>query len=372
MKQSKKADNYSYFYEERQFEEMLVRERKRTERSCRPFILALINIQQMNGQKNEGMTVEKIVNSLFSITREVDIKGWYKRAQALGIIFTEINGTDKGSVYKKISSNLGGILSEEIFKTISISCHMFPDDHDRGQGGKEDVDARFYPDISGLKSSPREKGGKRGIKRCIDIIGSLICLLIFFPFFLIVPVLIKMTSRGKVIYRQERIGRFGKRFNFYKFRTMYEDCDNTIHKKYMDDFIFNSGSRGTKENKAGGKPVYKMKNDPRLTPVGNLLRKTSIDELPQFINVLKGDMSLVGPRPPISYEMRNYSMWHRRRILEAKPGITGIWQVEGRSLVTFDEMVRMDLEYIRKWSILLDIKILLKTPLAVLTFKGAF
>lgn len=360
------------FYEERQFQEMLVRERKRTERSCRPFILALINIQGMKGQNNEGKTVKKIVSFLFSITREVDIKGWYKRAWTLGIIFTEINGTDKDSIYEKISSNLRGILGEEIFKTLHISCLMFPDNDDRRHGVKEDMDTRFYPDISGPQSSIREKGVKRGIKRCIDIIGSIICLFIFSPLFLIVPVLIKMTSRGKVIYRQERIGRFGKRFNFYKFRSMYEDCDNSIHKKYMDDFIFNSDKHGTEGNNSGEKPVYKMKNDPRLIPVGNFLRKTSIDELPQFINVLKGDMSLVGPRPPISYELRNYSIWHRRRILEAKPGITGIWQVEGRSLVTFDEMVRMDLEYIRKWSILLDIKILLKTPLAVLTFKGAF
>ena len=115
-----------------------------------------------------------------------------------------------------------------------------------------------------------------------------------------------------------------------------------------------------------------MTNDPRVTPLGRFLRKTSLDELPQFINVLKGDMSLVGPRPPIPYEFENYDTWHRRRVLEAKPGITGLWQVMGRSRTTFDEMVRLDLQYIRDQSFWLDLKILVKTPVAVLSGSGAY
>jgi lipopolysaccharide/colanic/teichoic acid biosynthesis glycosyltransferase len=117
--------------------------------------------------------------------------------------------------------------------------------------------------------------------------------------------------------------------------------------------------------------VFKLTNDPRITPIGGLLRRTSLDELPQFWNVLRGDMSLVGPRPPLDYEVQKYAPWHRRRVLEAKPGITGLWQVTGRSSTTFDEMVRLDLRYARKASIWTDIKILLATPRAVIMGRGA-
>jgi lipopolysaccharide/colanic/teichoic acid biosynthesis glycosyltransferase len=133
-----------------------------------------------------------------------------------------------------------------------------------------------------------------------------------------------------------------------------------------------SGNGGDHSAGAGSDGSYKIKNDSRVTPVGRILRKTSLDEFPQFINVLKGDMSLVGPRPPINYECEDYDLWHRRRILDVKPGITGLWQVTGRSITTFDEMVRMDIKYIREWSLWLDIRIILKTPLAMLMGNGAY
>jgi lipopolysaccharide/colanic/teichoic acid biosynthesis glycosyltransferase len=144
---------------------------------------------------------------------------------------------------------------------------------------------------------------------------------------------------------------------------MYADNDPEIHKKYVHSLI---------EKKVSESGTFKIKNDPRVTPLGRFLRKSSLDELPQLINVLKGEMSLVGPRPPIPYEFEKYSVWHRRRILEVKPGITGEWQVNGRSRTTFDEMVRMDLRYIQNQSIWLDLKILLKTPLAVMMANGAY
>ena len=145
---------------------------------------------------------------------------------------------------------------------------------------------------------------------------------------------------------------------------MYVNNDAEIHKIYVQNLI------ERKVNESEG--TFKIKNDPRITAFGRFLRKSSLDELPQFINVLKGEMSLVGPRPPIPYEFEKYSLWHRRRILEVKPGITGEWQVNGRSRTTFDEMVRMDLRYIRNQCIWLDLKILLKTPLAVVTASGAY
>jgi lipopolysaccharide/colanic/teichoic acid biosynthesis glycosyltransferase len=153
-----------------------------------------------------------------------------------------------------------------------------------------------------------------------------------------------------------------------KFRSMRTDCDPRIHQEYVNQFIAGQVS-GASEN--GETLVFKIQKDPRITAIGSFLRKTSLDELPQFWNVLRGEMSLVGPRPPIAYEFRAYDIWHRRRVLEIKPGITGLWQVEGRSRTRFDDMVRLDLQYARAWSLWLDVKILMQTPAAVFTGNGA-
>jgi lipopolysaccharide/colanic/teichoic acid biosynthesis glycosyltransferase len=140
-----------------------------------------------------------------------------------------------------------------------------------------------------------------------------------------------------------------------------------IHQEYVRKLITSQ-----KEQSNNSEGVYKITNDPRVTPIGRILRKTSLDELPQFLNVLRGEMSLVGPRPPIAYEFADYDIWHRRRVLEAKPGITGLWQVKGRSSTSFDEMVRLDLQYVREWNLWLDMMIMLQTPRAVFSGKGAY
>ena len=145
--------------------------------------------------------------------------------------------------------------------------------------------------------------------------------------------------------------------------------DPKIHQEFMKTVIAGKHDGKTPD---GNKPVYKMTNDPRITPIGRFLRKSSLDEIPQFFNVLKGDMSLVGPRPPLVYEFREYQIWHRRRVLETRPGITGLWQVKGRSRIRFDDMVRLDLEYVEKWSIWLDLQIMMKTPRAVVRGSDAF
>jgi lipopolysaccharide/colanic/teichoic acid biosynthesis glycosyltransferase len=156
-----------------------------------------------------------------------------------------------------------------------------------------------------------------------------------------------------------------------KFRTMYTGAGHAVHQEYVTQFI-KAGARAAAVNRGDGNgQLFKMANDPRVTPIGRLLRKTSLDELPQFWNVLRGDMSLVGPRPPLFYEVEQYKPWHCRRVLEAKPGITGLWQVSGRSRTTFDEMVRLDLRYARTASLATDLKILLATPAAVIAGRGA-
>jgi lipopolysaccharide/colanic/teichoic acid biosynthesis glycosyltransferase len=206
----------------------------------------------------------------------------------------------------------------------------------------------------------------------MDILGSSLLIVFLSPVFLTVAFLIKLGSNGPVLFKQERVGLFGKRFMFLKFRSMFVDNDPTIHQDFVKNLIRGEkGQAGSKES-TEKKGTYKITKDPRVTPIGLFLRKSSLDELPQFFNVLRGEMSLVGPRPPIPYECENYDIWHRKRVLEMKPGITGYWQVKGRSKTTFDEMVRMDIQYTREWSLWLDIKILLKTPWVVLTGKGAY
>lgn len=208
------------------------------------------------------------------------------------------------------------------------------------------------------------------IKRIIDIIGSFIGLVIFFPVMFIIGILIKATSKGPVLFKQKRVGYHGKEFNFFKFRSMKIESDDTIHQEYVKKLI----QGNTEEINQGDekKPVYKISNDPRITSIGHIIRKTSLDELPQFFNVIKGDMSLVGPRPPIPYELESYQPWHLRRVLEVKPGITGLWQVYGRSRTTFDEMVRLDLQYVSHRNLILDIKLLFKTLTLFFNSEGAY
>jgi exopolysaccharide biosynthesis polyprenyl glycosylphosphotransferase len=213
-------------------------------------------------------------------------------------------------------------------------------------------------------------GFQIALKRGMDIRGSLVGLILFSPLMLVTAIAIKITSPGPIIFKQSRLGMKGARFPFYKFRSMHWNVDDRIHREYVTNLIkgepekINQGAEET--------PLFKMKSDPRVTRFGKIIRKTSIDELPQFFNVLKGEMSLVGPRPPLTYEVEKYEPWHLRRILDVKPGITGLWQVSGRSTISFNEMIRLDLRYAQNWSLWLDLKILLKTVRALIPSRSAW
>jgi exopolysaccharide biosynthesis polyprenyl glycosylphosphotransferase len=198
---------------------------------------------------------------------------------------------------------------------------------------------------------------QRLVTRAVDIILSVLILLVGFPFWLCVALAIRLNSPGEVIYRQTRIGKNGLPFKVYKFRSMYKDAERVL----SDLMIY---------NEAQG-PLFKMKSDPRVTPVGKFLRRTSFDEIPQLINVIRGEMSLVGPRPPLPQEVAEYQVWHKER-LSVKPGMTGLWQVRGRSDLSFDEGVLMDLYYIQNWSLRLYFQILLRTIPAVIMSRGAY
>jgi lipopolysaccharide/colanic/teichoic acid biosynthesis glycosyltransferase len=203
----------------------------------------------------------------------------------------------------------------------------------------------------------------------MDIVGSVLALLLFAPVLLAIALAIRVTSKGPAFFRQKRVGQSGEEFVFFKFRTMHVNHDFRVHQQYVRQLIAGSAQRHPNDN---GKGVYKLTKDSRITRVGRFLRRTSLDELPQLFNVLRGEMSLVGPRPAIAYEVEAYDAWHRQRIVEAKPGITGLWQVNGRSRVSFDEMVRLDLQYARAWSLWMDLKILMRTPVAMFFGDGAY
>ena len=193
----------------------------------------------------------------------------------------------------------------------------------------------------------------RHLKRAIDLAGSLLGGLLLLPLFAVVAALVKLTSPGPVFYRQERVGRGGRVFHFFKFRSMVDNNDDRLHRDYLEKLLRNGPDAG---QETGNGRLYKIANDPRVTRVGAFLRKTSIDELPQLWNVLKGEMSLVGPRPCLVYEWELYKDWQKRR-LDVTPGLTGLWQVTGRSRVTFEDMVLLDLYYIANWSVGLDLEL---------------
>lgn len=201
------------------------------------------------------------------------------------------------------------------------------------------------------------RGSQRALKRGMDILVSLGLFFVTWPFWLVVAILIKMESRGPVFLKQERVGMDGKMFLMFKFRSMKDGVDDQAHRELMRRTISGEdANQGTSDQ-----PIYgKVKDDPRLTKIGSWMRRYSVDELPQIINVLMGQMSIVGPRPPIPYEVRHYKDWHRTRF-HVRPGITGLWQVSGRNRLHFEEMVRLDIFYIENWSPWLDMKIMLKT-----------
>jgi len=249
---------------------------------------------------------------------------------------------------------------------LPVQIRLVPDALDRAVA-RSALEELVGVELLSLRETPL-RALDRAVKRAIDLVGSAIGLVVLSPAMAAIAILIKRDSPGPVLFRQTRVGRNGRLFTFYKFRSMICNADERVHREYYRELIHGNppGQAGDCDEGVS----LKMVHDGRITRVGRVLRKSSLDELPQLFNVLKGEMSLVGPRPPIPYEVEEYGEWHRRR-LEAIPGMTGLWQVRGRNQVGFDEMVRMDIEYIERRSLWLDLKILLLTPRAVISAKGA-
>lgn len=341
------------FLDQRSFRQTLIYERKRSERSKRPLVLLLMDLHDKNIKSFfYKRKIIYLMRSVYNNVRETDIIGWYEYNRTIGVIFTEtqilsseiIKERLKNSIRKKGSGTQTRVLT-------------FPsNDNDKNDENSE----LFYPE--------EDQDGKKKIDlvitRILDVSISLLVILLLLPVFLIISLIIKIDSSGPVLFKQKRIGIKGKVFTLYKFRTMYINNNDSIHRKYVSSLI-----KGEVNSGAG---VYKITDDPRVTKIGRFLRKSSFDEFPQFLNVFWGDMAIVGPRPAIPYETDVYQSWHWRRIMECKPGITGLWQVYGRSKTTFDGMVRMDIKYLKRKSIFKNMILILKTPAALLFARGAY
>jgi len=345
-------------------------ERKRTERSRDPFLLMLLEPGNRQISEKNGKALDRMLSVLLLSIRETDVIGWYKDRAVVGVIFTGLASNDKNTILStilsRVSSTLRDKLTPDQFNQVSISFHFFPDEWDHDTPGRPS-NLTLYQD---LLSADTGKYSLLRIKQVIDVIGSALLLILSTPLLFMIALAVKASSKGPVLFRQQRVGQYGQSFTFLKFRSMHIDNDENVHKEYATRLI--NGVGDSNQSTRNGERVFKLTNDTRVTRVGKLLRRTSLDELPQLVNVLKGDMSLVGPRPPLPYEVAAYQTWHRRRVLQVKPGITGLWQVTGRSKVKFDDMVRLDLQYATSWSPLLDVKILMRTPRAVLMGAGAY
>jgi exopolysaccharide biosynthesis polyprenyl glycosylphosphotransferase len=368
-------DDKTGLYNSEYFDELLTLEMRRCERTKEPVLLMLTDLSRIEDDTQRSAAAKTIVEALVPITRDTDMKGWSVDQRVIGVLFTGLSGIEDGlrsrvhQIMYKCSRQLSSVLGKEGYFQIDVKWEVFPQELANVVSHNNSTDGSAALVVPRLR---RQSHIGLFVKRLLDIVGSMMAVIFFAPLLGAIALFVKLTSEGPVFFRQERIGLEGKPFMLLKFRSMYVNNDPTIHKDYVRNLISGGGNGDAAYGATEHKGKYKIQNDPRITNIGKILRKTSLDELPQFLNVLNGEMSLVGPRPPIEYECEHYELWHRHRILDMKPGITGLWQVTGRSTTSFDDMVRLDLKYIREWSIWLDIRILLKTPLVVFSGTGAY
>jgi lipopolysaccharide/colanic/teichoic acid biosynthesis glycosyltransferase len=375
------------------FRSILECERARSDRGGHLFSLVVFDV---GNSEADVAGVRHLVHVLTKRIRSIDEAGWLGN-QRIGVLlpYTSATGAWKladdvcQAVATKISppectvytypsrwfSDSNGHsaqlhfqdISPESETTTSLGFFVFAKHSD---GGNIDLDAQRLsangaPDRgesadafkSFLLSSPLPTW-----KRAMDVVGALLGLVLLSPLMLLATVIIKIISPGPAFFKQQRVGYMGETFAMWKFRTMKVDADTSVHQQYLAKLI--NGAAHNDENST--RPMTKLDDGLEITPFGTILRQTYFDELPQLINVLRGEMSLVGPRPPIPYEVEEYLRWHNGRV-DAVPGLTGLWQVSGKNRLTFNEMVRLDIQYWRKKSPWLDIKILLMTPLAIVS-----
>jgi lipopolysaccharide/colanic/teichoic acid biosynthesis glycosyltransferase len=340
------------------FRDVLARECWRADRFNQPFTLIVVTLER----GAHDVAPQRVVNALSRVKRETDILGWLEPGTMLGLILPEVAASRLGHGSAAAHDIRVGLEMElgapSASYSIDTHCYGLP---------QHAAAAVFSPDA--LMFKPRRATRVRVVvKRALDIVLSAGLLVLVTPLLAVIALVIKLKSPGPILFRQERVGQSGKPFTMLKFRTMQVNSDSSIHQEFVSEYI--NGAK-PHDGPTATEASFKIVDDPRVTSIGGILRRSSLDELPQLWNVLRGDMSLVGPRPPLRYEVERYKRWHYRPLLEVKPGITGLWQVTGRSRTTFDDKVRLDLRYAKYSSSWMDIKILLATPRAVLSGEGA-
>jgi exopolysaccharide biosynthesis polyprenyl glycosylphosphotransferase len=339
------------------FLKQLEREKRRADRSRASLSMVLFLFD--GAGDNAPGDVDRLLDELCRSKRETDVVGYLSDDQ-IAVLLPDTDARGALVLRRKVIEHTGELglstvsatYPDRVFEDLKAENHAV-----------HNPNPFFFEGLAGAEA------GSYPLKRGFDIVGAIAGLLLLSPLMLVIAVAVAATSRGPVVFKQVRLGKRGVPFTFYKFRSMYCQADDQVHREYVAKLI--NGNLEEINQGEATEPLYKMQDDPRITRVGRLLRKTSVDELPQLFNVLKGDMSLVGPRPPLPYEAEKYQLWHLRRVLEIKPGITGLWQVNGRSKTSFDEMVRLDLRYVRRCSLPFDLRILLKTVKVVLQGDGA-
>lgn len=373
------------FYSRRLLEQRIKEERFRTYRIGSPFSVVLFDPFKLvpRGIGNKRDSINRIINSLDQETRETDIKGWWNR-NTLAVILLDtfpekVLPLIEDRVSKIRANAYGGIESTD---KVQFEIYNFPNTQqleEKARDNEREEDSE-RPENRFNQNCPKRNylinlpdgnfwNSFRGIiKRYLDIAFSITGLIILSPFLLLCALLIKLESPGPVFYRQTRVGKDGKCFILLKFRSMLNNAAEEIHKNHIKNLM--NGVAGLSCDGRSGERSYKLTEDRRITMVGKFLRKTSIDELPQLINVLRGDMALVGPRPHPVYEVEKYRLWHSHR-LDVKPGITGFGQIYGRFDTEYEDVYRLDLRYLKRQSLILDLHILLKTIPLVLSRRGA-
>jgi lipopolysaccharide/colanic/teichoic acid biosynthesis glycosyltransferase len=367
------------------FARLVLVERRRSERSGRSFGILVIDAHGSSRRRAAAALARRTVrDAVTAATRETDVIGWIAAPSVLGVLLPDLPEAGPWAAVERVRGRIeraGGPhgaaeAAGPAVPTVKVLGRLFPEPVPGEVAARDRLVRTAADDLAALLEpllypELRETRGRRrlgdAVKRGLDTVASGALLLALAPLGLLLAGLVRLSSPGPVLFRQTRVGYRGRPFTMLKFRTMYTGADQAAHREFVTRFIAD-GARATPPD---GATMFKLTNDPRVTPLGRLLRKTSLDELPQLWNILRGEMSLVGPRPPLPYEVERYAPWHRRRVLEARPGLTGLWQVRGRSRTTFDEMVRLDLRYARTRSLARDLGILLATPRAVISGKGA-
>jgi len=373
-----------------QFHDILERERARADRNGHQFSVVAFNI---DNPEADSTNAKQLASVLIKRKRFTDEIGWFDNHRIAALlpettasgskslaedvcqILTTPTSPPKYTIYTYPSKELNGgdghskqLHLKDIFPERGIKSHSV------SRSSKQDMSScppsqaeQGTPCIahqSKVSAEPMERLFHHPMpfwKRAMDVVGAAVALIVFSPLMLLVALIIKVVSPGPVFFKQDRIGYRGKPFTMWKFRTMKVGADVSTHQKYVAKLIRSS----EQSCKNSAKPMTKLNNESQIILFGRILRRTYVDELPQLINVLRGEMSLIGPRPPIAYEVEEYMRWHYGRI-NAVPGMTGLWQVSGKNRLTFDEMTRLDIQYWRKKSLWLDIKIIMMTPIVII------